>query len=976
MSELHDILESISNHCTVEHRDQYRNLSIGRGELIMKGMRAPQILWIVNSLPAPTHGIARDITGAAVTTCDSGKKDTYSELGSIAVPKNREFARILLQNYEGHHSCLFADRQKKDFLIKSSASYNNSYGSVTNIRVGVPGMDDWRLFGDLRSALSSLNTIERTIEDKKIREEEAKLKAIELRKKQQEQEARMVEEATIRAEKAAREAAEQARKAEEEARKAEEEAQRLNEEIKEAQAKREALLSEASKAAAFIRKQVSLRRNPVLDKYQDSAKFSNLYNGVAEVISGGPGTGKTTTIIQRLKLLIDCEDLEDYMENHDDCKLRKDQLDIISSSSDNWIYFSPNDLLKNYLQDNMNYEGLTNTKNRTVVWKDYLKEAIRDSYHLAGQDCPFDFMGKKSESAIIYSGNHMAIVESFTQFFLEQVKERFRKASKIDYTQFEWKVLGQILTKEFAKIDSVNSIESLLRFLIRLDGIDEGLIINDKHVESASEITSNYNRQIRNLADRYAALLKRDEQRYNEAIEFVKSLATTSQPEVEEGEEPEETEPDYGDLSIALYNKLNPLLKKLSLQYKDSTAKLTPQQKQLHEIVKEVIVEDDLKRLSDAAYFVKYMNPALRGLTQYVLTPIPQYYRQYRRSIPETDKANWNSQALKEMLDTHKNRRLYCQEQSLLVGFINNIAKAIYKVNKRVFDEANHKYIQAYKDLCRPVIGVDEATDYSLIDFYGIKSFGHHEVCSYTLCGDIMQLMKEDGITDWNQLKHPLLFEKLDIKNLLMSYRQSKELLRLADLIYQVELKRKSPYKCYLEGEDTPKPIWLESEDIDAKARWISERVMEIIKAYDYVPTIAIFTIDKRKAEDLKEALDECENLIKAGIDVKVCSDNTLEGEKTLRIFPIDQVKGMEFEAVFFYDIDDIESTSLINKYLYVGLSRASMYLAVTSNGRSKTISKMLKKYFDADATWTRGFKKMFGKIQKFFTGDSKKSEG
>ena len=127
---------------------------------------------------------------------------------------------------------------------------------------------------------------------------------------------------------------------------------------------------------------------------------------------------------------------------------------------------------------------------------------------------------------------------------------------------------------------------------------------------------------------------------------------------------------------------------------------------------------------------------------------------------------------------------------------------------------------------------------------------------------------------------------------------------------------------------------------------------MEIVKAYDYVPTIAIFTIDKRKAEDLKESLDECDNLIKAGIDVKVCSDNTLEGEKTLRIFPIDQVKGMEFEAVFFYDIDDIESTSLINKYLYVGVSRASMYLAVTSNGRSEKISKMLQNYFAVNETW------------------------
>ena len=118
------------------------------------------------------------------------------------------------------------------------------------------------------------------------------------------------------------------------------------------------------------------------------------------------------------------------------------------------------------------------------------------------------------------------------------------------------------------------------------------------------------------------------------------------------------------------------------------------------------------------------------------------------------------------------------------------------------------------------------------------------------------------------------------------------------------------------------------------------------------MPTIAVFTDSKDKADKLKEALEDCDILNPAGIEVKVCSDSNLEGEKTLRIFLINQVKGMEFEAVFFYDIDDIESSSLINKYLYVGLSRASMYLAVTSNGRSEKISGMLRRYFSQDSGW------------------------
>jgi len=939
MGELKEVLNSIDNHTAVEYRERYRNPSIGRGDVFIAKAGRTQTIWIVNNDLVKTSGVTRDITGAAVSTFDTGTKGEYSEPGSVAIPKNREPAITLLQEYEGHHSKVFINGEKRDFIIKSSAHYYNYGGNVSNVFVGIAGNKNWSSFSSLREALSSLNRLDTDILQKRSAEEEAKRKAAELRRRQEEEAKRL--------------AAEEARKLAEAAKKAEEEAQQLQEEIESAQKEREALLAEVSKAKAFIRDQVSLRRNPVLDKSQNAAKFSHMYDGAAEVINGGPGTGKTTTMIQRLKLLIDRGDLENYIANHEECRLTKEQLDFISTTTDNWIYFSPNDLLKKYLQDNMNYEGLTNTNHRTAVWKEFLKDAARDEYHLAGQDSPFDFMIPKKADKIIFTGDHYSIIENFTKYYISQVKEKFAKITKIDTGKFEWKILGSVIAKECGKVESANSIEDLLKILINLEGVDKRILVENKYLPSGSDIAASFNTDIRNLADKYATLLKRDQSKYSEVIELLKSQAKSAQPETEENDEVEEEESDYGDLSIALFNKLNQLLRKIALQKTDSTTKIIGGQKQLYELVKEYIDEEEVGKLSDSAFFVKHINPALKAFTSYMLTPIPQYYKRYRKTMPEEDKGNWNADILNEMLETYKNGRLLSQEQALLVGFINNIASSLYKVKKDKFKSTSHKYLDAYKSLCRPVIGVDEATDYSVIDFYGIKSFGHYAVCSYTLCGDTMQLMKEDGITDWNILRNPLLFNQLEVHNLNVSYRQSEELLSLADKIYQVERGVKSPYECFLKGRQTPKPLWLEMDDEDEKADWISRRVLEIVKAYDNkMPTIAVFTDSKEKADKLKEAIEDCDVLNPAGIDVKVCSDSNLEGEKTLRIFPIDQVKGMEFEAVFFYDIDDIESSSLINKYLYVGLSRASMYLAVTSNGRSEKISCMLRNYFSADGRW------------------------
>ena len=186
---------------------------------------------------------------------------------------------------------------------------------------------------------------------------------------------------------------------------------------------------------------------------------------------------------------------------------------------------------------------------------------------------------------------------------------------------------------------------------------------------------------------------------------------------------------------------------------------------------------------------------------------------------------------------------------------------------------------------------------------------------------------------------------------LTVSYRQGPKLIKLAQYLYNKVTGKRAPYKCYLKGEKkTPDPLWFESDDKDEKVDWIVQRILDVQRAYGKVPSIAIFVNDEKELEEL---IKENEELEDAGIDVKNCTKNDeLEAHDSVRIFLLSRVKGMEFEVVFFHNIDKIPNSVLIDRYLYVGLSRATFYMAVTSDELKDESLLELSEKFNKSANW------------------------
>lgn len=824
---------------------------------------------------------------------------------------------------------------------------------METLRVGL-GEKGWVNFTDLHEALKKYAEGMDSLQEAKAKSEEAKKKKERLEElsAQREKELETVLQ-QIKDEEARRKIEEQHRLDEEErARKIQEEEQKIKEmdiARKELEDKLTDQLAEYAKAVGFIRKQATLRFNPVLDKVQDSIKFCNLFNDAVTIINGGPGTGKTTTMIQRLKLLI-CElDLQDYI-NIGECKLNKKQLNIISENGGNWIFFSPTELLKEYLKENMNYEGLQDTSNKVQVWNTYLQKILRDKYHLVGDNAPFSFRRKEHEGTVLIETDELDILDEFTAYFMNDIKRELEQVANLDVSKFSWKMLGKKIAEKCKDAQKANSLRDLYITLMNMEHFLSDRIFDNNN--SIDNLIQNYYDEIHKIASLYMVEWKKNEKLYEQLL----SIYHVDELEDNTSEEEDDDEFNASSVENKLALDLRHLLRLLTLQNLQEV-EIIGRKAEILELTKDLIKTDELKQFADMAFFNKNVAPLIKGYAGFVIPLIPKSYKAFRKEQFDNEgKGRWNLKLLKKIVGGD-NRPLHPQEQALMLGFINNFLLTIRNISLKRFEELTderkgHRYGKAFNAVCCSVIGIDEATDYCMLDFYAINSLRHYEVSSITMTGDGMQCLKENGIFSWDALKDKRLFSKVDVKNLNISYRQSKELLRLAQSLYRKTLHKVAPYKCYFEDMDNvPKPLWYENDEDERKAKWIVQRVLEIKENYGFMPSIAIFVSNQKDAEFLEEYITEQGKLDEAGIEIKNCVEgDKLAASDTVRIFPIEKVKGMEFEVVFFHNIDKL--SSLVERFLYVGLSRATFYMGVTSDPVEDSTMLQIQKMFNKRGNW------------------------
>lgn len=845
----------------------------------------------------------------------------------IVVSKNTKVGGAIITGVKGRHHYVGPGGSRFDIDIFNFSNYTPEHGAgATGITIQYDGDNSIYKYQTLHDLLVSVQFLKESLE-----EEEKKKKQLEeerIRMQKEEEAAREAARKAVEAERQRLE--EEARRLEELRLKKEEEEKRKAEEIERLEASYQQAKQRAFTFRNFIRNESSLRSQHILDPSQEEAKRSHLYDGVPLVIEGGPGTGKTTTMIQRLKFLLDKDALNDY-----ESPLTQRQINELTDYlADKWLFFSPSPLLLRFLMNNMNTEGLSAVEGKNIITIADFRQSMLSTYHLYNMDTNGPFRSyKQSVGKTLILQPDVAIKE-FEQFCVKNSVEILLAAARLSTNEFSWHKDSFGIKAICLHAEKVKDIEALMRLFNSLqDHEAKGAYAKENKLaelvkRTALNVQASILKDEKTKTEVQAIFMRWEEERTAE-------LAEVEEDEMDESNEEENVEEVVMlDFEPRLFNFLKGLLKRLAVSKIDTKKKLSSRQKLIYEKIGPLMADVNLREIGELEFFAKRYAFLCKGVESNLINQIPRLYKVYRKKLlADENTSYYNLVLLKTIVEKDNNKHLHYDEQDLLIGFINNLAIYIRKRSKERYDRMvkRNKYIRAYDENKKPVLGVDEATDYTIMDYYLMYSFRHHEYASVTLCGDIMQGLLKNGIKDWLELR-PVL-PNLEICDLKVSYRQIPTLVKMAKDIYFAERGEMPPYDSRDEMvKEEPQPLAFVSDEEDEKLEWIVERLREVYWAYNRtIPSVAIFIPNNRSVDGFVKKLSEQDGLD----EIKVSAGKETNITKAVKVYELSEVKGMEFEVAIFYDLDEAlkgEDKDLMTRHLYVGISRASSHLAAIFN--------------------------------------------
>ena len=653
---------------------------------------------------------------------------------------------------------------------------------------------------------------------------------------------------------------------------------------------------------------MGLRDQPILDKFQDEIFRMPLDSQL--LILGPPGTGKTTTLIRRLGQKLDVT----YLTEVEKAKIGND-----TDHRRNWVMFTPTDLLKHYLKEAFSREQVAASDHNIKTWDTHSRDLARHALDILQA-------GKKKNGFILKSevnylkpdATESAIrwFESFKSYHKasaeQQLKDAVKLLNKIDFED------AKPLVQKIRNItDSADSLFTMYSQIFTLENeikavLDKLKQESDKDIRKTVNFIFNQKKELINEFSQFLSTLKL-------------SPAGSDNDDAYDADDDETPASEKTPRAVALqsmvtfiraYARASYQQRKMEKGSKNAAiakwlGNKLPDKEQVSEIGRLVFSQNVLRRFS--------------RLSKNFTVSILQSFRAYRRQCLkegawyETSPAS-TSHIGQQELDLIILLMLDTVRDLLQQPFIRTNPEAFPAIKKIISDQLKNQVL------------VDEATDFSPIQLACMERLASLSTGSFFACGDFNQ-----RITGWGT-KTPSEFEwvskKVIHKSINIVYRQSQKLNAFSGILLDLmngAINEKATLPPNVDHEGVSPVLFEQYQNTYQIADWLFDRIEEIDQIAEGArPTIAVLVNSEEEVIPTASALNVL--LEDINMQAEACSNgNTIGKGSAVRVFDVQHIKGLEFEAVFFVGVDKLahNKPDLFEKYLYVGATRAATFLGL-----------------------------------------------
>jgi hypothetical protein len=683
-----------------------------------------------------------------------------------------------------------------------------------------------------------------------------------------------------------------------------------------------------------VRQAMALRDQPILDQFQD-AIFRMPIN-CQLIILGPPGTGKTTTLIKRLGQKLNREHLEEP-----ELVLLKKRANANVPYEQDWVMFTPTDLLKHFVKEAFSRELVPASDERIKTWGSHRVHLARNVFDLLQSGGKKGFVFKSDSRLILPSviEDPIAWYESFERYHREQLTEYLRNGLSELNKQDDGSHSN--LVQSLAKTVNKLTAKGLMGACLELDRLDEKLQETIKSLKEESDKLLK-----KSLAREY----NKDNDFLTELGRYIDSLsAETDEGDDEQDDDSEEFLKAKTPIqkAQAIYNSSVRSVARSLYQKRKLSASGRPMQ-----IAKWLDVrlpqDDILERIGH----LSALQNALRRFVRFpsrIVKDVPKHYRIFRRDSFR-DKLWYDEYPARQSnIDGY--------ELDLLILATLKFTRQLLEQSwlQRRLNESGYARLNTIASQFKSQVLVDEATDFSPLQLSAMNCLSALESKSFFACGDFNQRLTSWGTRTSEQFRWAC--PNIENRSITTVYRQSLKLNSFAKSLLEatggdLDLSGHTPEDMNHIGVA---PTLVEGlTSIVDKALWLVKRIKEVIDAVQsnenveqVIPSIAVLMNTEEDVSSMANALNE--HLDELSLRAVAClKGQSLGEENDVRVFDVQHIKGLEFEAVFFVDVDKLadQLPELFDKYLYVGATRAATYFGVTADTTLPVRIEVIRDHF------------------------------